>query len=556
MPIDFPNSPFVGQTYTYNNSSWIWTGDYWKSLGSVLIGGTGATGPQGNTGATGDRGATGDTGLPGPQGNTGATGDRGATGDTGLPGPQGNTGATGDRGATGDTGLPGPQGNTGATGPVGDYVISFLGLTGSVGITSGSGIGLSVSGQTMTFSNTGVLSINGSTGSVVTYAGTTGNIQFRYNNGVTANNYFTLESGDIGEITDVLSLSGPTSSFWYLGDQEAIGLQIKRGYNGLGFDESGGVQIKVLGIGNDAGDIYASNLRITTPNSNANGSAIILDAGGFEAFSVYQNYVYSAMQHGFNGGIASVNPASTNTFAGPINAAGATFSSLARFNAGISAGGGITLSPRVYVDGNILTSPNGVIESGYNGWFRGLQWVDPNGGRARIVLNYGSTPRSIDFKVDGVSFDGSGELTRMQLFASGLSCSQGATFNGTVTVSGSNILNAGNIQTDKAALEIDTARATSRVAIGDFNGLANGNYIYVRNTTNELDLVNPSGEIKIGDINSVSTGNYIYYYADENRLSSVANSNITEFGNIYANIAFYETTNQIRVTNNARSWFL
>ena len=379
-----------------------------------------------------------------------------------------------------------------------------------------------------------------------------------------------------------------------------------------------------------------------------------------------------------------------NIFAAGISAAGATFTGLARFTAGISASGGITFSPRVYVDGNILTSPNGVIESGYNGWFRGLQWVDPNGGRARIVLNYSSTPRSIDFKVDGVSFDGSGELTRMQLFASGLSCSQGATFsgdiavnggditttstsaslfnanattlnilntqssgftlnigsattysgtkniniggnvgggarenvrigsqssasiitilggitlgavggatvrvstpsefvveststvngiatfngqgrftagisaagatfNGTVTVSGSNILNAGSIQTDKAALEIDTARAASRVAIGDFNGLCNGNYIYIRNATNELDLVNPTGEIKIGDINAVSTGSYIYYYADENRLSSATNSNITEFGNIYANIAFYETSNQIRVTNNARSWFL
>jgi hypothetical protein len=40
------------------------------------------------------------------------------------------------------------------------------GLTGAVGLTDGSGIGLSVSGNTLTFSNTGVLSFNGLTGAV------------------------------------------------------------------------------------------------------------------------------------------------------------------------------------------------------------------------------------------------------------------------------------------------------------------------------------------------------------------------------------------------------
>jgi hypothetical protein len=51
----------------------------------------------------------------------------------------------------------------GSTGTV-TGVSSIRGITGTVGITNGTGIGLSVSGQTMTFSNTGVLSINGSTG--------------------------------------------------------------------------------------------------------------------------------------------------------------------------------------------------------------------------------------------------------------------------------------------------------------------------------------------------------------------------------------------------------
>ena len=70
---------------------------------------------------------------------------------------------TGGGGGAGATGATGPQGNTGATGPVGDYVISFNGLTGAVtgvsrvnglsgGITfaAGTGITFTTSGNTIT----------------------------------------------------------------------------------------------------------------------------------------------------------------------------------------------------------------------------------------------------------------------------------------------------------------------------------------------------------------------------------------------------------------------
>ena len=65
-------------------------------------------------------------------------------------------------------------------------VNSVRGLTGAVGITNGSGIGLSVSGQTMTFSNTGVLSFNNLTGDVTGV--TTG----------TANTFVALQSFTTG----------------------------------------------------------------------------------------------------------------------------------------------------------------------------------------------------------------------------------------------------------------------------------------------------------------------------------------------------------------------
>jgi hypothetical protein len=68
-------------------------------------------------------------------GGSGATGPTGPQGNTGATGPQGNTGPTGAQGPVGPQGPQGIQGNTGPTGPsgfVGDYVISFNGLTGTV----------------------------------------------------------------------------------------------------------------------------------------------------------------------------------------------------------------------------------------------------------------------------------------------------------------------------------------------------------------------------------------------------------------------------------------
>jgi hypothetical protein len=55
----------------------------------IVVGSSGATGPQGPTGATGPTGPTGATGPTGPTGATGPTGPTGATG------PTGSTGATG-----------------------------------------------------------------------------------------------------------------------------------------------------------------------------------------------------------------------------------------------------------------------------------------------------------------------------------------------------------------------------------------------------------------------------------------------------------------------------
>jgi hypothetical protein len=169
-------------------------------------GNTGETGPQGNTGATGPQGNTGETGPQGPQGNTGATGPQGNTGATG---PQGNTGATGPQGNTGATG---PQGNTGATGPVGDYVISVNGLTGAVGLSAGSNITITQSGNTLTIAST-------ASGSG-TPAGITGSVQF---NTGTAFGGSTSFIWDNTNLRLGIGLTAPTRALDVVGDGEFTG---------------------------------------------------------------------------------------------------------------------------------------------------------------------------------------------------------------------------------------------------------------------------------------------------------------------------------------------
>jgi len=215
MPLDFPTSPTLNEIYTFGGRSWIWNGTAWDVYSTGTAGATGATGPQGNTGATGPTGAT---GSQGPQGNTGATGSQGTTGTTGATGSQGTTGTTGATGSQGTTGT------TGATGPVGDYVISIRGLTGAVGITNGSGIGLSVSGNTLTVSNTGVLNIDGSTGAITNVARTNVSNIFTESQSILASNGNLTVYDSIS--LDSISINPSTGKITYLDDNSGNNIQL------------------------------------------------------------------------------------------------------------------------------------------------------------------------------------------------------------------------------------------------------------------------------------------------------------------------------------------
>jgi len=242
MAINFPSSPIAGQTYTYNSILWSWN----DSVGAwerIFSGGV-----------------------------NGVTGTTGATGPTGPTGPQGNTGATG------------------ATGPVGDYVISLRGLTGAVGLTNGSGIGLSVSGNTLTVSNTGVLSINGGTGAITNVARTNVDNVFGASQTIsTANASLTVRTSLLNEVL----IDGENQRLYF--------------YN----DISGGEVFFQPTIP------AASTITVALPDY----TTTLAGLAGTQTFT-------------------GTNTFNTLTnFGAGISSAGGTFSALTRFTAGLSAAG-------------------------------------------------------------------------------------------------------------------------------------------------------------------------------------------------------------------------
>ena len=129
MPIDFPNSPTVSQSFTAGGSTWIWDGIAW-TLQRIT---TGAQGPQGEVGPQGPTGPTGPQGtsinvkasvatvaaLPSTGNSANDARIVDADGDLYIWGGSSWTSAGQIVGPQGPQGIQGIQGITGATGPTG-----------------------------------------------------------------------------------------------------------------------------------------------------------------------------------------------------------------------------------------------------------------------------------------------------------------------------------------------------------------------------------------------------------------------------------------------------
>lgn len=97
MAINFPNTPTVGQQYTFGLVTYTWNGTFWQSNGlSGAKGDKGEIGGKGDKGDSvkGDQGQKGDLGEKGIPGTAAAKGDKG---DKGFVGTQGDKGGKGER---------------------------------------------------------------------------------------------------------------------------------------------------------------------------------------------------------------------------------------------------------------------------------------------------------------------------------------------------------------------------------------------------------------------------------------------------------------------------
>lgn len=118
-------------------------------------------------------------------------------------------------GPTGATGPTGPQGNTGPTGPVGDYVAAINGFTGNIGLSAGSGITLTKSGNTYTIAIVGGAGGTGATGATGS-TGPTGSTGSGYTAATITNGIFfitpVLNDGTLGTQISLGYIVGPTGS--------------------------------------------------------------------------------------------------------------------------------------------------------------------------------------------------------------------------------------------------------------------------------------------------------------------------------------------------------
>jgi hypothetical protein len=176
-----------------------------------------------------------------------------------------------------------------------------------VGITNGSGIGLSVSGNTLTVSNTGVLSIDGSTGAISNVARTNVNNNFSAPQTIsTTDPELVLDNTDNGNRTTFLS-------------------------NSVLFSNIPGSLDQYL---------YASPTSPPNTITLPDFSTTLAGLAGTQTFT--GTNTFSSLAN-FNAGISS---------------AGGTFSALTRFTAGISASGA-TFSGNISAP-NIVNSFNGL----------------------------------------------------------------------------------------------------------------------------------------------------------------------------------------------------
>jgi hypothetical protein len=458
----------------------------------------------------------------------------------------------------------------GATGAV-TGVASICGLTGAVGITNGTGIGLSVSGQTMTFSNTGVLSIDGSTGAITNVART--NVDNNFSSAQTIDApgafleiigsaaSFTLTPGVGIAVSDSFS-SPQTLQFNQAGTTTTVtlpnytttlaGLSGNQTFTALN-TFTAGITANALYV--STGATFAS--RPSFPSGLTTDNLWVTNGVTFAGTSVHTGL------GAFNGGITSNNLWVTN---------GATFSSTAAFTTGITAnnlwiGSGATFVGnadfRSGLSADDIWITNGATFASRSSFNAGLTtsnlWVTNGATFAAIsAFTSGITANAL-YVSTGATFASRPSFTA-GLTASNLWVSNGATFaaisaftsgitannfyvSGGATFAGANLVTfttglsaadvrANQVLTDSifsrtqgSALQINYD-ANTITTIGDEPGNGNSTYISVDDSTGIITLSAGVGGINNfgGFLNQVSAPSFAdsYSYCQTFRATTTA----------------------------------
>jgi hypothetical protein len=288
MALDFPSNPTLNQIYTYGGRSWQWNGTAWDVYNTTNV-------VNYLNGLTGGVTLSGGTYI-----NITAAGGIITISSPG-DGPSGYVSSF--------NGLAGA-----VTG-----VSTVRGLTGTVGITNSSGIGLSVSGQTLTFSNTGVLSVNGSTGTITNIAK------------INVDNNFTSAQSFVDPSLSASSSNISYNKISFYSDGASV-------YNN--WVPSFGLLDSTITFPSTSGTLALTSGVVSSYNgrtgavqgvSSASAGTGISLSGSTGAITITNIGVQSF--NGFTGAVTGVTTGTANTFV-----------ALQSFTTGISASGGVTFA--------------------------------------------------------------------------------------------------------------------------------------------------------------------------------------------------------------------
>jgi len=317
-----------------------------------------------------------------------------------------NTGVWSVNGSTGNVNV-----NTNGGGPGGDYVSSFNGVTGAVtgvvGISAGTGIGVGSNQVNVTVSNRGVLSLNGLTGAVdavSSFNGSTGSVQ-----GVNSFNGLT------GTVQGVGSINGLTGGLTLFG---GTGMSVLSGGKGITLVNTGvlsfnGLVGAVSGVTTSAANIFTALQTFSAGLSASGGTFGFISAPGIVSTS--SPNTFTALQT-FSAGLS----ASGGTF-GFISAPGIvrsvnsiTPNSNGDVTITVSGGGGSGITWSVVTANRGLTANTGTFAA-------------PSSGILGLTLPTSGSDIGSSIRVSGVSGGWRiGQGTGQQVFFGNLNTTLGA----------------------------------------------------------------------------------------------------------------------------------